>query len=480
MFVKTIKKLFLLTFVISIFQMNLNAAEIGSKHEYGISLLGSYEYEERKFMNLRSGSQAEKDQLENLGFLYNYKNAFIKNDYLNEFEFDSSYQFLTQTYNSYGTGTMDDIKVEIYNLRALYGFQLSEKLMLKSGLGYRHLYHYWQDRHSSTGAIGYDREQDYTYLPILAELKMPIPELNLDGKLKLEYDIILQGNNTSYNAYRGGANTDDKFENNNGYIWKVSYEGERNGINFEPYYEFMNIDNSIRDASGSFEPANTTKEIGLRLTKVFNSERVSASDYKKLLENDNFYFGVQYLRTEVESGFSAPTGEATIDEDGYGYSLVSGMTVIDGINDQPFKLDVELAYNQFGETIQFCNNGDSIVTDGRYQNGKFASGATLTCTADNNEVAINSYSTTIGIKPSIAFDNGMFVSASLGFNKWDQSEEDSVPGTRNSSFYYDGIDNYHGLGAGINRGNLALSIEYLDHDMYYDAKSTSASLKYNF
>jgi len=477
---KIIKKLFLFVFVISIFQMNLNATEIGSKHEYGISLLGSYEYEERKFMHLRSGSQAEKDQLENLGFLYNYKNAFVKGDYLNEFEFDSSYQFLTQTYQSYGTGTMDDIKTEIYNLRALYGFQLSEKLMLKSGFGYRYLYHYWQDRHSSTGAIGYDREQDYTYLPILAELKMPIPELSLDGKLKLEYDIILQGNNTSYNAYRGGANTDDKFENNNGYIWKVSYKGERNGINFEPYYEFMNIDNSIADASGSLEPANTTKEIGLRLTKVFNSERVSASDYKKLLENDNFYFGVQLLKTEVESGFSTPTGTATIDEKDYGYSLVSGMTVLDGINDQQFKLDVELAYNQFGESIVHCNDGDSFVTDGRYRNGTFDSGDTLSCSADNIEVAINGYSTTLGIKPSLAFDNGMFVSASLGLNKWDQSEETSVPGNRLRSHYYDGIDSYHGFGIGFNQKNFTVSIEHQDHDMYYDAKSTSASLKYNF
>ncbi|MDC0350443.1 hypothetical protein OAM73_01250 [Candidatus Pelagibacter sp.] len=477
---KIIKKLFLFAFIISIFQMNLNAAEIGSKHEYGISLLGSYEYEERKFMHLRSGSQAEKDQLENLGFLYNYKNTFVKNDYLNEFEFDSSYQFLTQTYSSYGTGTMDDIKTEIYNLRALYGFQLSEKLMLKSGLGYRHLYHYWQDRHSSTGHFGYDREQDYTYLPILAELKMPIPELNLDGKLKLEYDIILQGNNTSYSAYQGGAFTDDKFENNNGYIWKVSYKGERNGINFEPYYEFMNIDNSIADASGSLEPANTTKEIGLRLTKVFNSERVSAPDYKKLLENDNFYFGVQLLNTEVESGFSTPTGTATIDEKDYGYSVVSGMTVLDGINDKQLKLDVELAYNQFGETILFLNNGDSAITDGRFRNGLNPSGTVLTSSNDNTEVAINSYSTTIGIKPSIAFDNGMFVSASLGLNKWDQSEETSRPGSRDLSFYYDGIDTYYGFGIGFNQKNFTVSIEHQDHDMYYDAKSTSASLKYNF
>jgi hypothetical protein len=475
---KFTKKLFIV-FIISIFQINLNAAEIGLKHEYGISLLGSYEYEERKLMHLRSGSQAEKDQLENFGFLYNYKNAFVKGDYLNELEFDSSYQFLTQTYQSYGTGSMDDIKTEIYNLRALYGFQISEKLMLKSGFGYRYLYHHWQDRQSSTGAFGYDREQDYSYLPILAELKMPIPELNLDGKLKLEYDIILQGNNTSYLAYLGGSNTDDKYENNNGYIWKVSYKGERNGINIEPYYEFMNIDNAIV-VDGSLEPANTTKEIGLRLTKVFNSERVSASDYKKLLENDNFYFGVQLLNTEVESGFSTPTGTATIDEKDFGYSIVSGMTISDGINGSPFKLDVELAYNQFGETLLRLNNGDTAVTDGRYRNGAFANGTTLTAGSDNTEVAINGYSTTIGIKPSIVLDNGMFVSASLGFNKWDQSEETSRPGSRDNSHFYNGIDRYHGLGVGINQENFTFSLEYQDHDMYYDAKSASASLKYNF
>jgi hypothetical protein len=93
---------------------------------------------------------------------------------------------------------MKDIDTEIYNLRALYGVQLSEKLMLKSGLGYRNLYHFWQDRQSTTGAYGYDREQDYTYIPIIAELKMPIPELNLDGKLNLEFDQIIEGNNTSY------------------------------------------------------------------------------------------------------------------------------------------------------------------------------------------------------------------------------------------------------------------------------------------
>ncbi len=66
---KIIKKISLFLLLIPIFQINLNAAEIGSKHEYGLSFLGSYDYEEPKLMHLRSGSQAADDELENIGFL---------------------------------------------------------------------------------------------------------------------------------------------------------------------------------------------------------------------------------------------------------------------------------------------------------------------------------------------------------------------------------------------------------------------------
>jgi hypothetical protein len=476
---KNLKTIFASLLIIIIHQANLSAAEVGSKHEYGLSFLGSYAYEEPTLMNLRSGSQAAEDELKNLGFLYNYKNAFINDGYLNEIEFDSSYQFLTQTYKSNGTGTMKDIDVEIYNLRALYGIQLSDKLMLKSGLGYRHLYHFWQNRKSTTGHSGYDREQDYLYVPIIAELKMPIPELNLDGKLNLEFGQILEGNHTMYAGYLGGANTDNDFKNSDGYMWKASYEGKRGDLTFEPYYEFMQVDDSTID-NGFHEPANTTKEIGLKITKVFNSQRSVASDFKEVIGNDDFYFGVQLLKSEVETGFSAPTGTAKIDEDDYGYSIVSGMRVLDEINGQPIKLDVELAYNQFGEAVQSCNNGDSVITDGRYRNGRFASGTTLFCTADNNDVIIESYSTTLGIKPSIDLSNGAFVNANLGLNRWNQSEHDVVPGTNNAATNYDGYDTYYGLGLGFNSDNLTVGIEYLKHDMYYDAETISASLKYNF
>ena len=112
-------------------------------------------------MHLRAGID-EEDPEKNLGILYNYKNSFLLNDYLTEFEFDNSFQFITQNYWSNGTGTMEDTDVEIYNGRLLYGIRASEKLMMKTGLGYRHLFHFWENRQSTTGHWGYNREQDYT------------------------------------------------------------------------------------------------------------------------------------------------------------------------------------------------------------------------------------------------------------------------------------------------------------------------------
>ena len=58
--------------------------------------------------------------------------------------------------------------------------------MLKSGLGYRSLKDPGGGTTTSTGNWGYDRIQEYRYIPILAELNMPIN--SIDGKLKLEYE----------------------------------------------------------------------------------------------------------------------------------------------------------------------------------------------------------------------------------------------------------------------------------------------------
>ena len=470
------KKVILIAILTSIFQLNLIAAEVGTKHEYGLSFLGSYEYDEPKLMNLRSGSQAADKEYGNLGFLYNYKNAFLNDfNFLNELEFDASYQFLTQTYWSNGTGTMDDIDTEILNLRALYGIQLSDKLMLKSGLGYRYLYHFWENSKTSTGHSGYDREQFYTYIPIIAELKMPIPELKLDGKLKLEFDQILKGNNNSYAGYLGGTNKDMQFKNSDGYIWKASYEGKRGAFIYEPYYEFMYVDDSTIEF-GSHEPFNTTKEIGLRVKKEFNNKRSKSSEFDKILDNDDFYFGVQLLESEVETGTHSATGTAKINEKDYGYSIVSGMNVLDKTNG---KLDVELAYNQFGKSNTTGNPGDTFKTDGRFRNGAGDAGDTFTFLVAAN-IEIESYSTSLGLKPSFDVSNGINLNANFGFTRWNQMETEGASGASPTQNTYDGIDTYYGFGLGFNSDNLTLGLEYLEHDMYYDAKTMSASLKYNF
>ena len=117
------------------------SSDLGTIHTFGISLIGSYEYEEPDLMNLRSGWKAEEDKLKNLGLTYNYKNSALVGGHLDEFEFDIGYQILTQTYWSNESGTMDDIDVRIFNSRILYGTQYSKKLMLKTGIGYRKLSH---------------------------------------------------------------------------------------------------------------------------------------------------------------------------------------------------------------------------------------------------------------------------------------------------------------------------------------------------
>ena len=59
-------------------------------------------------------------------------------------------------------------------------------------------------------------------------------------------------------------------------------------------------------------------------------------------------------------------------------------------------------------------------------------------------------------------------------------ETEGASGASPTQNTYDGIDTYYGFGLGFNSDNLTLGLEYLEHDMYYDAKTMSASLKYNF
>ena len=464
--------IFLVILSFIIFQTQLKAAEeLGSQHTVGLGFILDYEYSEPYLMHLRAGQSATADEYANIGFLYNYKNSFIKSGYLSELELDASFQFLTQTYWSNGTGTMTKKDVKIFNLRALYGLQLSKKLMLKSGLGYRYLFDYGENTTSSTVHWGYDREQDYTYIPILAELN------SSKGILKFEYDYIIEGNNTSYLGYKAGYE-DLNFKNNNGHMWKISHESQHGNYIFEPYYEFLRVETSDT-VSSSIEPYNVTNEIGFKIKKEFNSKRVSVSDYKKMITDDQFYFGFQLLMSEIDSGWSSPAGNTKINEENDGFSIVSGMNVIDGVKGVPFRLDFEVAFNQFGDATLTGNENDSFITDGRYGKKTYTNGTRLAWANNDSALVIESYSTSLGVKPSFKVLDTLSIYTNLGLHRWDQSEITSYSGSA-YNYEYKGTDIYYGVGAGYKFSGFSAEIEYLEHEMYYNAKSFSGALKYNF
>ena len=470
-----VRKIILIAILTSIFQLNLIADDkIGMTNEFGLQITGSYDYNEPEFMHNKS--ELQDHWLDNFGLVYNFKNSFVLNDFLTEFELDADFRRIKYDYWSDQSGTDEDLRNDTFNLRALYGFQLTDKLMLKSGLGYRSLKDPGGGTFTSTGAFAYDRIQEYRYIPILAELNMPIN--SIDGKLKLEYDHVFYGYNASLLSVGGGANKDLHFRNDDGYMVKASYKIPYEGFHLEPYYEFQSIEESTVTGS-SQEPSNTTDEFGIKLTKKLGDNKLTSISKAKRISkiSDNYYFGFGLMQTEVDSGFSAPTGTTAIDEKDWGQQLFAGIN----LNEY---LDLEFAFNKFGETIMSCNNADTVVTDGKYNQGANSAGSTLTCGANNISVNIHSNSLSAALKPKfdVAVNNALDVSVfgTIGVTQWDQSETTLTAGTSTSMVNYSGHDPFYGIGVTAQQNALSFSFEFEEHDMYYDAKAIGTSISYKF
>ena len=448
--------------------------KIGTTHELGLQITGHYDYDEPEFMHNKSSLQ--EHWIDNFGLVYNLKSNFLLNDFLTEFELDADFRRIKYDYWSNSTGTLSDKDNDTFNLRALYGFQLTDKLMLKSGLGYRSLKDPGGGTTTSTGNWGYDRIQEYRYIPILAELNMPIN--SIDGKLKLEYDHIFYGYNASLLGVGGGSNKDLHFRNDDGYMFKASYKMPYKSFYLEPYYEFQSIEESTVTGS-SQEPSNDTDEFGIKLTKKLGEDKLtSISKAKRITSiNDSYYFGFGLIKTEVDSGLSALTGTATLEEKDWGEKLFAGINL--------YKyLDLEFAFNKFGESVLSCNNNDTFVSDGKYNGGSNAAGTTWTCTANNVSVNIHSNSVAAAIRPkyevNINNDLNVNIFGTIGLTRWDQSETTLTTGSSTSVVDYSGVDGVYGIGVAAQKKGLKFSLEYQDYDMYYDAKSIEASISYRF
>ena len=86
-------------------------------------------------------------------------------------------------------------------------------------------------------------------------------------------------------GYFGGGYKDYNLRNNDGYIWKVSYQTKYKDYILEPYYEFMSVEESDFD-SGAQEPSNTTKEFGIKLSKAYSDKRKARDDFETFFDND--------------------------------------------------------------------------------------------------------------------------------------------------------------------------------------------------
>ena len=182
------------------------------------------------------------------------------------------------------SGTIDDINDFVFETRGLGGYdmRLSERFSLIPffGIGYRYLNDDLSGKISSTGAYGYERESNYIYSPIGAEL---IAWLDNGWSLgfSAEYDIFWWGNQKSHLSDVNPAYSDLDNEQDQGYgvrgSLRIAKKGKTVDFLIEPFIRYWNIKKSdvsivtINNAIWGFgwEPKNETIEAGVRLAIRF-------------------------------------------------------------------------------------------------------------------------------------------------------------------------------------------------------------------
>ncbi|MBF0593638.1 MAG: hypothetical protein HQL22_01575 [Candidatus Omnitrophica bacterium] len=206
----------------------------------------------------------------------------------------------TDTGDIVGTETATNIKDWVGELRALVSKRVpigdNVQVAPYSGVGYRYL----KDAHGSIPPMnsdgmnvlsGYDRESNYFYIPIGADIKLQCKN-GWGLGLNLEYDHLIEGkqrshleqlkdtNGTTY-GFSTVENTQKKGFGVRGSV-KISKELANNKLSIyaEPYYRYWSIDQSdLQPTSGTlggkpkndswYEPKNETQEVGLQAGVIF-------------------------------------------------------------------------------------------------------------------------------------------------------------------------------------------------------------------
>lgn len=174
----------------------------------------------------------------------------------------------------HGSGVMTNVPDHIVEVRLLAGRDYRSGSIRWSpyvGGGFRYLYNDLRGA-TSTGAIGYQRESNYFYLPLGVTLRMPVAEGWVLAP-QIEYDVFVRGVQRSYLSDTGLGFGDVSNQQNSGRGYRVQLLVESRRWTLAPWMHYWDVKDSDIQPIGmglaGYEPANWTREAGLELRYRF-------------------------------------------------------------------------------------------------------------------------------------------------------------------------------------------------------------------
>jgi len=167
--------------------------------------------------------------------------------------------------------------------------------------------------------------------------------------------------------------------------------------------------------------------------KLFQKSLIASSlamaSVAAIAADANFYMGLGFTKTEIDTGVSALTGTASLDEDDTGYKLFAGTNIDKNIF-------VEAHYADLGKATLKGNNGDRFNFEG----------STYQFTANNVSISAEgeTYGLAFGYKFLVSEELVPYVK--LGVHNWEMNS--SITSSAGSvSLNEDGTDEFYGFGA---------------------------------
>lgn len=220
------------------------------------------------------GVMEEKGAMYGIAGSYTYRPKFM-------LKADGRFSYGQVDYKN--SGTLDNIDDYTLEFRGLGGYDFSvftaSTLTPYTGIGYRYLNDDMTGI-TSTGARGYERESNYLYSPIGAEIITPLKNDWSIGATA-EYDIFWWGLQKSHLSDTSLALNDIENDQDKGYgirgSIKLLKKCEKLNFVIEPFIRYWNIKKSketVITYSGTiigygYEPKNNSIEIGCKLAVKF-------------------------------------------------------------------------------------------------------------------------------------------------------------------------------------------------------------------